>query len=134
MVKANMGRTAGMPTLQELLADVDDARDELVALAQSLVRIPTVNTGIMPTGHETEAAEVVRAALEAAGIPAEVIESAPGRGNLIARWRGGGARDQASCFWVISMSCQSRMSRFGRTRLSRRRWLRAEFGGGAPRI
>lgn len=79
-----------MPTLQELLADVDDARDEIVALAQALVRIPTVNTGFMPTGNETEAAELLRHTLEAEGIPVEVIESAPGRGNLVARWRGQG--------------------------------------------
>jgi acetylornithine deacetylase/succinyl-diaminopimelate desuccinylase-like protein len=79
-----------MPTLQELLADVDDARDEIVSLAQALVRIPTVNTGVMPTGNETEAAELLRNTLEAEGIPAEVIESAPGRGNLVARWRGQG--------------------------------------------
>ena len=42
-----------MPDLDELLAQVDGARDEIIALEQALVRIPSVNTGFMPTGDET---------------------------------------------------------------------------------
>jgi acetylornithine deacetylase/succinyl-diaminopimelate desuccinylase-like protein len=77
-------------TRDEILALVDGARDELVALCQDLVRLPTVNTGVMPTGDETPAAELLRAKLAAEGIEAHVYESAPNRGNLIARLPGSG--------------------------------------------
>jgi acetylornithine deacetylase/succinyl-diaminopimelate desuccinylase-like protein len=70
----------------DLLASVDAARDEIVDLLQQLVRIPTVNTGPRPdTGNETLACNLLRTKLEPAGIGFEVHESAPGRGNLIAR-------------------------------------------------
>jgi acetylornithine deacetylase/succinyl-diaminopimelate desuccinylase-like protein len=72
--------------LSELLAPVDAARDEIVDLHQALVRTPTVNTGPRPdTGNETAVCELLRTKLEPAGIASEVHESAPGRGNLIAR-------------------------------------------------
>jgi acetylornithine deacetylase/succinyl-diaminopimelate desuccinylase-like protein len=75
-----------MPDLNTLLASVDAARDEIVAFLQDLVRVPTVNYGARPdTGQETRACDLLRPKLEAAGIPYEVHESAPERGNLIAR-------------------------------------------------
>src|SRR5438105_10638377 len=75
-----------MPELSALLASVDAAQDEIVALLQYLVRIPTINMGARPdTGGETRACDVLRAKLDAVGIANEVHESAPGRGNLIAR-------------------------------------------------
>lgn len=77
-----------MPTREELLALVDDARDEIIALCQELVRIPTVNTGVMPTGNETPAAQHLQRKLAADGITAEIYESAPNRGNLLARLPG----------------------------------------------
>jgi acetylornithine deacetylase/succinyl-diaminopimelate desuccinylase-like protein len=78
----------------EMLAAVDAARDEIVDLLQQLVRIPTVNTGSRPdTGNETLACDLLRSRLEPLGIAHEVHESAPGRGNLIARMgRPGGKR------------------------------------------
>ncbi len=75
-------------TLESLLASVDEARDEIIALCQDLVRIPTVNTGVMPTGNETPAAQLVQRKLAEAGIGAEIHESAPNRGNLLARLPG----------------------------------------------
>src|SRR5688572_9004570 len=84
-----------MPTVQELLASVDAARDEIVRLHQDLVRIPTVNYGSRPdTGNETPACELIRDKLKADGIGADIYESAPTRGNLIARLPGpeGGKR------------------------------------------
>ena len=78
-----------MPTLEQLLASVDAARDEIVAFAQELIRIPTVNHGARPdTGNETALCERLRDRLAREGIASEIHESAPGRGNLIAR-RGG---------------------------------------------
>jgi acetylornithine deacetylase/succinyl-diaminopimelate desuccinylase-like protein len=81
--------------LDQLLGLVDAARDEIVGFAQDLIRIPTVNHGARPdTGNETLACEYLRDRLGAAGIGAAIHESAPGRGNLIARLSGnkGGKR------------------------------------------
>lgn len=78
-----------MPTVQELLASVDAARDEIVRLHQELVRIPSVNYGSRPdTGNETPVCELIRDKLKEAGIASDIYESAPTRGNLIARLRG----------------------------------------------
>jgi len=52
----------------------EDHRDEIVTLARDLVRIDTTNTGVMPTGNETEAATHLRKVLRAAGIDAEIAE------------------------------------------------------------
>ena len=77
-----------MPKLEYLLDQVDELREEIVALEQDLVRIPTVNTGFMPTGNETEVCEYMKKWLAEDGIDSEIIESAPGRGNFIARLEG----------------------------------------------
>ena len=77
-----------MPDLESLLDLVDEIRDEIVALEQDLVRIPTVNTGAMPTGNETEACQYIEKWLAEDEIASETIESAPDRGNLIARLEG----------------------------------------------
>ncbi len=77
-----------MPDLNELLAEVEASKDEIVRLEQGLVRIPSVNTGFMPTGDETPVAEFAKDWLAESGIPSEIIESAPGRGSLIARLEG----------------------------------------------
>lgn len=74
--------------LEQLLQRVEAAEDEIVGLVQSLVRFPTVNTGRMPTGNETPLAEFLAHKLTAESIPAQVVESAPGRGNLVARLAG----------------------------------------------
>lgn len=77
-----------MATREALLASVEAAREEIIALCQDLVRVPSINTGVMPTGDETPAAVILREKLATAGIPAEILESAPNRGNLIARLSG----------------------------------------------
>ncbi len=77
-----------MPSLEELLAQVDAETDNIVALEQALVRIPSVNTGFMPTGDETPVCEYARDWLAEDGIPSEILESAPNRGNIIARIEG----------------------------------------------
>ena len=77
-----------MADYADLFAQVDAAREEIIALEQALVRIPTVNTGFMPTGNETAVAEYVRDWLAPDGITAEILESVPGRGNLITRLEG----------------------------------------------
>ena len=78
-----------MPTIDELLASVDAARDEIVRLHQDLIRIPTVNYGSRPdTGNETPACELLKDKLGSAGIASDIYESAPTRGNIIARING----------------------------------------------
>ena len=77
-----------MIDIDRLLAQVDTQHDEIVELEQALVRIPSVNTGFMPTGNETPVCEYVRGWLLAEGIESEILESAPNRGNLIARLEG----------------------------------------------
>ncbi len=77
-----------MPSLDELMAQVDAEYDNIIALEQALVKIPSVNTGFMPTGDETPVCEYVRGWLAEDGIESEIIESAPNRGNIIARIEG----------------------------------------------
>ena len=80
-----------MNELDNLLAQVEPLRDQIVSFHQDIVRIPTVNTGVMPTGNETPCAEYLQQRLAAEGIESEILESAPGRGNLIARLKGEGS-------------------------------------------
>ena len=77
-----------MPDLTDLFQQVDEAENDIVALEQALVRIPSVNTGFMPTGDETPVCELARDFLAEDGIESEILESAPNRGNLIARLEG----------------------------------------------
>ena len=72
--------------IESLLSLVDDARDEIVDLLQALVRVPSVNAGSRPdTGNESAVCEVLQRKLEEETIDFQIHESAPGRGNLIAR-------------------------------------------------
>ena len=77
-----------MPTLEELFTQVDAQRDEIIALEQTLVRIPSVNTGFMPTGDETPVCEYIRDWLAEDGIQSEILGRTPERGNIIARIEG----------------------------------------------
>ena len=65
----------------------DSAQDELLAVLQALIRLPTVN----PPGDEIVAARFVESVLDEAGIPSTLVEPAPGRGSIVARLRGDGA-------------------------------------------
>jgi acetylornithine deacetylase/succinyl-diaminopimelate desuccinylase-like protein len=63
------------------------ASDEVIEHLRALVRCDTSN----PPGNETAAAEYLAGVLRAAGVEARVIESAPGRGNVVARLCAGDA-------------------------------------------
>jgi acetylornithine deacetylase/succinyl-diaminopimelate desuccinylase-like protein len=65
-----------------------EAQEEAVKFLSELVKIDTSN----PPGNETRAAEYIKSVLAAEGIPAEIFESAPGRGNLVARLKGNGKK------------------------------------------
>src|SRR5262249_13136442 len=60
--------------------------DEAADVLSDAIRIDTQN----PPGGETAAANALARKLDADGIPADVIESAPGRGNVHARLAGSG--------------------------------------------
>src|SRR6476661_7481975 len=57
-------------------------------LCQQLLRIDTTN----PPGNERPAAEVVARALSEAGYQPQLLEGAPLRTNVVARYRGTGAK------------------------------------------
>lgn len=60
--------------------------DEALKLLQTLLRIDTTN----PPGNEMEAARVLADYLRDQGLSPEVLESAPGRGNVVCRLSGDG--------------------------------------------
>ena len=72
--------------MHPLLADLSwaDEGDAAVELLRDLLRIDTSN----PPGNETACAEAVAEHLRGSGLEPEVLEAAPGRGNVVARMRG----------------------------------------------
>ncbi|MEM2988251.1 MAG: M20/M25/M40 family metallo-hydrolase [Candidatus Bathyarchaeia archaeon] len=69
----------------ELLTEIED---EITTLLSDLIRINTTN----PPGNETQAAKYLAETLEKEGFKCEVLESAPGRGNIITRLKGTGEK------------------------------------------
>jgi len=64
----------------------NSAQDEVVELCRDLIRIDTTNTGDTATSAgERAAAEYVAAKLDEVGLSSELIESEPGRANVVAR-------------------------------------------------
>lgn len=61
---------------------------EAVTLLSEYLRLQTVN----PPGNEAEGARFLAQVLKKEGIPHEVFESAPGRGNIYARLKGDGSK------------------------------------------
>ena len=61
--------------------------EEVTRLTQDLIRFDTTN----PPGNETPCIEYVATILRREGIEPVVLESAPGRGNLVARLKGDGS-------------------------------------------
>src|SRR5579872_189507 len=68
--------------------DFGKAHDEALKFLSDLIKINTSN----PPGNETRAAEYIKGVLAAEGIPSQIYESAPGRGNLVARLKGNGKK------------------------------------------
>jgi acetylornithine deacetylase/succinyl-diaminopimelate desuccinylase-like protein len=73
---------------QQATPDFTRAQTEAVKFLSDLVKIDTSN----PPGNETRAAEYIKNVLAAEGIPAQIYESAPGRGNVVARLKGSGKK------------------------------------------
>jgi acetylornithine deacetylase/succinyl-diaminopimelate desuccinylase-like protein len=62
----------------------DRADDDVVELCRDLIRIDSSN----PTSNERAAAEWVAERLTDAGLSPQLLESAPGRASVVARWSG----------------------------------------------
>jgi acetylornithine deacetylase/succinyl-diaminopimelate desuccinylase-like protein len=74
-----------MPALTD--RELSRAQDEAEELLVALLRVDTTN----PPGNERPAAEIVAEVLRADGLEPRILESAPGRANLICRIKGTGA-------------------------------------------
>ena len=70
------------------LPDFQAARDETVKILSEFIRIDTSN----PPGNETKGAEYLKGILDRDGIPSEIFELEPGRGNIVARLKGNGKK------------------------------------------
>src|SRR5215470_16147628 len=79
-------RALGWPGVDQL-TEAADAGAEAARLAADLIRIDTTNRG-GGDGHERRAAEYVAARLAEAGLEPVLLESAPGRANVVARVAG----------------------------------------------
>ena len=75
-----------MISLQKLMDMVDGSIDEIVNLEQKLVRIPSVNTGKMPTGNESEVCQYISDWLSIEGIKSDLLARDAGRDNLIVNY------------------------------------------------
>jgi len=73
---------------QQPSPDFNQAREEAVKFLADLVKLDTSN----PPGNEARAAEYIKSVLAAEGISAQIYESAPGRGNVVARLKGSGRK------------------------------------------
>jgi len=77
-----------MASLDKLLQTVDESENEIVQLACDLIRFPTVNTGVMPTGDELPLVKFLQKRLAADGIESQILMSADNRANLVAKLTG----------------------------------------------
>jgi acetylornithine deacetylase/succinyl-diaminopimelate desuccinylase-like protein len=68
--------------------DLNAIREETVQILAGLIKIDTSN----PPGNETKAAQYIKVLLDREGIASEIVESAPGRGSVIARLKGSGKK------------------------------------------
>jgi acetylornithine deacetylase/succinyl-diaminopimelate desuccinylase-like protein len=83
----------GAPVVSQQLSAVSSAvtetsRTEAIRFLTDLVNIGTSN----PPGNERMAADYIKAVLDKVGIASEILESAPGRGNPVARLKRNGMK------------------------------------------
>ena len=83
-----MKRVSLLLLLLLIASPLQAQESETFRILRDLIRIDTTN----PPGNETRAAEFIQKLLQQEGIPSEIIESAEGRGNLIARLKGTGTK------------------------------------------
>ena len=75
-----------------------EVETEVTNLLSDLIKINTTN----PPGNETEAAKYLAETLEKEGLKCEILESAPGRGNVITRIRGTGEKPVFFCCHILT--------------------------------
>ena len=97
--------------------DLGKLTEEATGWLAGLIRIDTTN----PPGNELAAARYLAGILEREGITAEVIESAPGRGIVVARLRAGAVPDPARALLLLG-----HMDVVG---VEREKWSVDPFGG-----
>ncbi len=73
--------------MQHSSIDLTSLAAEAVRHLQALIAVDTTN----PPGNEVAACRYIASALDREGIPSTILESAPGRGNLVARLPGDGS-------------------------------------------
>jgi acetylornithine deacetylase/succinyl-diaminopimelate desuccinylase-like protein len=90
LVPEVLGSASGEPAYLYAapMPDFSAAREEAVRFLSDYLRIDTVN----PPGNETRGAQYLQSILAREGIPSEIFELVPGRGNLVARLNGNGAK------------------------------------------
>ena len=90
LVPEVLGSASGEPAYLYAapMPDFNAAREEAVRFLSDYLRIDTVN----PPGNETRGAQYLQSILAREGIPSEIFELVPGRGNLVARIGGSGAK------------------------------------------
>ena len=90
LVPEVLGSSSGEPAYLNAapMPDFAAAREEAVRFLSDYLRIDTVN----PPGNETRGAQYLQSILAREGIPSEIFELVPGRGNLVARLKGSGAK------------------------------------------
>ncbi len=85
-----------LPRGASLQQSFDHDADETVELLRELIRFDTINPPQPGSGktnaNETALLRHVKSVLAADGIASEIYESEPGRGNLVARVKGSGAK------------------------------------------
>jgi acetylornithine deacetylase/succinyl-diaminopimelate desuccinylase-like protein len=68
--------------------DFKTALDETVQILSGFIKVDTSN----PPGNETKGAAYLKTYFDREGIPSEILELEPGRGNIVARLKGNGSK------------------------------------------
>ncbi|HEY2015452.1 MAG TPA: M20/M25/M40 family metallo-hydrolase, partial [Bryobacteraceae bacterium] len=88
---ALLAATLATPSLfaaDQYPVDWKQQQSEILEHYSNLIRIDTSS----PPGNETKAAQYLKTVLEREGIPAQIYELEPGRGNVVARLKGNGSK------------------------------------------
>jgi acetylornithine deacetylase/succinyl-diaminopimelate desuccinylase-like protein len=88
LLLAALSATLTLSAADKYAVDWARQQPEIFEHYASLIRMDTSS----PPGNETKAAEYLKGVLEKEGIPAQVYELEPGRGNVVARLKGNGSK------------------------------------------
>ena len=76
------------------LSEWPEIEERAIALIQKLIQTDTQNFG--EEGTETKAVQIIEEYFQDAGVPYEIVEPKPGRGNIIARLKGDDSSGQGA--------------------------------------